>query len=244
MNQTGNVSTDWRSVGERVDAVRSAIAALAPDPSVVRLVAVTKGFDSSAVEAAVAAGVVDVGENYGNELVVKFGQVQSPALGLRWHFLGSVQRNKVARLAPLVTCWQAVSRKEEGRAIATRRPGASVLVQVDTAARPDRGGVAPEAVPDLVRCLRDEALSVDGLMTVGVPGPPETVRDGFRRVAVLADQLDLPIRSMGMSGDFRIALAEGSTMIRIGQGLFGPRVQPGGVPGGVSGGRPGGQPAT
>ena len=79
-----------------------------------------------------------------------------------WHFLGSVQRNKVARLAPLVTWWESVARIEEGRAIARYRPGATVLVQVDVAGLPGRGGVAPDAVPDLVGALRDEDLELPG----------------------------------------------------------------------------------
>ena len=127
------------------------------------------------------------------------------------------------RLAPIVACWQSVCRLEEGRAIAKRRPGARVLVQVDVADLPGRGGVAPAGVPGLVAALRAEDLDVAGLMAVGMPGPPEGARAGFREVTRLADSLGLAVRSMGMTDDLEVALSEGSTMVRIGRALFGER---------------------
>ena len=134
-----------------------------------------------------------------------------------------MQRNKIARLAPVVSWWQGVGRIEEGRAIAKRRPGARVLVQVDVAGLPGRGGCPPEQVVDLVGALRTEDLAVVGLMAVGPPGPPERARPGFARVSSLADGLGLTVRSMGMSDDLEVALAEGSTMVRLGRALFGDR---------------------
>ena len=116
------------------------------DPSSVRVVAVTKGFGPAAVEAARAAGFTDIGENYADELAAKAAAVADRVSPV-WHFLGSVQRNKVARLAPLVTWWESVARIEEGRAIARYRPGATVLVQVDVAGLPGRGGAAPTRCP-------------------------------------------------------------------------------------------------
>jgi uncharacterized pyridoxal phosphate-containing UPF0001 family protein len=233
---------------DRVEEVRCRIDDASGDPSSVRIVAVTKGFGVDAVDAALSAGLVDVGENYADELVAKASALDAwgdrdagPAPGPAeraepakragsaegavpvWHFLGAVQRNKVARLAPLVTWWQGVSRIEEGRAIAGRRPGSTVLVQVDVAGIPGRGGCPPERAADLVRALRDEDLDVAGLMAVGRPGPDEEARPGFQLVSNLADSLDLRVRSMGMSDDFEVALAEGSTMVRLGRVLFGAR---------------------
>jgi uncharacterized pyridoxal phosphate-containing UPF0001 family protein len=213
----------------RLAALRARIGSAAPDPGRVTLVAVTKGFGPGAVRTALRAGLTAVGENYADELVAKAAALSGdggPAP--EWHYLGAVQRNKVPRLAPLVACWQGVARIEEGRAIARRLPGASVLVQVDVAGLAGRGGVPPAAVPDLVTALRDEALDVAGLMAVGVPGPPEGARAGFREVARLADSLELRIRSMGMTDDLEVALAEGSTMIRVGRALFGARPARGG----------------
>jgi pyridoxal phosphate enzyme (YggS family) len=216
-------SIDPAGVIDQVEHVRQVIAAASADPSSVRLVAVTKGFGIEAVRAAVGAGVTDIGENYADELVGKAGIASAESLAVRWHFLGAIQRNKVARLAPVVAWWQGVARLEEGKAIAARSPGATVLVQVDLVGLPGRGGCPPEEVPPLVERLRDENLVVAGLMTVGPPGPPEAARQSFRTVSALADRLHLPERSMGMSDDFRVALTEGSTMVRIGRRLFGDR---------------------
>jgi PLP dependent protein len=223
---------------ERLEAVRDRIRSASADPGAVRIVAVTKGFGVDAVVAALAAGLTDVGENYADELVAKAGAVADGAGEgpVRvdgqpvpvWHFLGAVQRNKVPRLVPWVSWWQTVSRVEEGRTIAGRLPGATVLVQVDVARLPGRGGCPPDQVPGLVAALRDQDLDVAGLMAVGPPGAPEASRPGFALVSGLADRLDLPVRSMGMSDDLEVALAEGSTMVRLGRALFGDRPLPDG----------------
>ncbi len=209
---------------DRLAVVRARIEAAAPDPDEVTLVAVTKGFGADAVRAALAAGIATVGENYADELVSKATVVAAdPGPAPEWHYLGAIQRNKVARLAPLVSCWQSVCRVEEGRAIARRHPGARVLVEVDVAGLPGRGGVPAGEVPSLVAALRDEDLDIAGLMTVGPPGPPEGARPGFREVTRLADSLGLEVRSMGMTDDLEVALDEGSTMVRVGRALFGAR---------------------
>jgi hypothetical protein len=213
--------SDAVGLPQRLEAVRLRIDGASTNPDLVRIVAVTKGFGVEAVRAAVATGLADIGENYAGELLAKVAGWDGPEAS--WHFLGAVQRNKVARLAPVVSWWQALRRLEEGRAIARRRPGARVLVQVDTVGLPGRGGCPPDAVPDLVTALRDEDLLVEGLMTVGAPGPPEASRAGFALVSGLADRLALPVRSMGMSDDLEVALAEGSTMVRLGRALFGDR---------------------
>ena len=211
------------SFTDRLDEIRPRIDRAAPDPGSVTLVAVTKGFGPDAVRTSVAAGLA-VGENYADELVAKAVEMAGDVGPTpEWHYLGAIQRNKVARLAPLVSCWQSVGRIEEGRAIARRHPGARILIQVDVVGLPGRSGVGPEGVGELVAALRDENLDVAGLMTVGPPGDPEEARSGFRTVSRLADALELPIRSMGMTGDIEVALSEGSTMVRVGRALFGER---------------------
>jgi pyridoxal phosphate enzyme (YggS family) len=219
-----NVTGNFADFDERLAAIRARIEAASPDPASVTLVAVTKGFGPEAVRTALAAGLTAVGENYADELVSKAAAVaDDPGPMPEWHFLGAIQRNKVPRLAPLVACWQAVSRVQEGRAIAKRHPAARVLVQVDVAGLPGRGGVPPAEVPGLVSALRAEELDVAGLMAVGLPGPPEGARAGFRELSRLADALALPVRSMGMTDDLEVALSEGSTMVRLGRALFGDR---------------------
>lgn len=211
-----------------LEAVRARIERAGGDPDQLSLVAVTKGFGPPAVVAAVAAGLGDVGENYATELIAKRDALAMEPLpaswgaGPRWHYLGAVQRNKVAALAPVVSCWQGVARAVEGEAIARRRPGARVLVQVDTTGAPTRNGCAPRGVAELVERLKGIGLDVAGLMTVA-PTDPEGARAAFRTVRTLADSLHLPERSMGMSDDLELAVAEGSTLLRLGRALFGPR---------------------
>lgn len=206
---------------------RLRIAAAGGDPDTVRIVAVTKGFGPGAVAAAVRAGIPDIGENYAQELLAKdavlapAGAPGPPEGRPRWHFLGRVQRNKVGQLAPVVACWQSVAREEEGESITRRAPGAVVLVEVETTGAPGRNGARPGEVPALVARLQSLGLDVRGLMTVAPPGPG--ARAVFAAVRRLADDLGLPERSMGMSDDLATAVAEGSTMVRLGRALFGER---------------------
>jgi pyridoxal phosphate enzyme (YggS family) len=213
------------SVTERLHSVRLRIAQAGGDPSAVRVVAVTKGFGPEAVIAARDAGLHDIGENYANEIVAKVaaleGEQSAPSL-LRWHFLGTIQRNKVARLAPVIGLWQSVSRAEEGARIARFAPGAMVLVEVDMTGLPGRNGCPPDDVRFLVARLRDAGLDVRGLMTVAPPGPDEAGR-AFASVGSLADELGLEERSMGMTDDLEAAVRAGTTMVRIGRALFGER---------------------
>jgi uncharacterized pyridoxal phosphate-containing UPF0001 family protein len=141
---------------------------------------------------------------------------------VRWHFLGALQRNKIGALAPVVECFQSVGRRLEAEAIARHRPGATVLVEVETTGIPGRHGVDPVSAPGLVASLADVDVVVAGLMTVAPPDP-DRARAAFTTVSHLADQLGLVVRSMGMSDDLELAVAAGSTMVRIGRGLFGPR---------------------
>ena len=211
-------------VAERLAAVRARIAAAGGDPLATRVVAVTKGFGPGAVEAAVAAGVEDVGENYAAELLDKAAKVATAPQ--RWHFLGALQRRKVRDLARVVDCWQTIGRIAEGQTVAHHCPGANVLVEVEVAGVAGRPGVSWEDAPALVNGLRGLDLDVRGLMAVGPPGPPEQARPAFRRLAELARALVLPELSMGMSEDLEVAVAEGATMIRVGRALFGPRPSP------------------
>jgi pyridoxal phosphate enzyme (YggS family) len=203
-----------------VAEIRGRLAAQGRDPAAVRIVAVTKGFGVEAVEAAVEAGLYDVGENYAQELWAK-----APAAPARanWHFLGPIQRNKVARLAPIVTTWHAIDRPSAAMAVADARPGAEVMVQVNLTDRADRPGCLPADVPDLVSRCRELPLDVSGLMTVAPAGDPVRSRDCFRWLADSARQLGLRELSMGMSDDFELAVAEGATTIRLGRVIFGPR---------------------
>lgn len=230
MGAGGGGQQDASDVATALARVRTRIEAAGGDPDSVRVVAVTKGFGPEAVLAALDAGLGDVGENYAQELLTKrravedlcgaSGSLDSPEV--RWHFLGAIQRNKVPGLAEAVACWQSVARRVEGEAIARRRPGAVVLAEVETTGAAGRNGCRPDEVPGLVADLRACGLDVQGLMTVA-PRDPDAARHAFRLVRGLADDLGLPERSMGMSDDLEAAVAEGSTMVRVGRSLFGER---------------------
>ncbi len=196
----------------------------------VELVAVTKGFDVSAAQVALALGLVDLGENYAQEMLAKVEALGTAAGGSRvsaadprWHFIGRLQRNKVRGLAPHVRLWQSVDRAAVGREIAKRASGASVLVQLNLSGEDQKGGCPPETAPGLVAELTDMGLDVRGLMGVGPQGPAEDARPGFRTLVTMADELSLPVRSIGMSHDLEVAIEEGASMVRVGRELFGPR---------------------
>jgi len=209
-------------IATRVAQVRDRIASAGGDPALITLVAVTKGFGPECVAAAVDAGVGDFGENYAQELVAKADPAATSGNSgaRRWHFLGAVQRRRVATLAPLVDVWQSVDRLVAGQEIARRVPGAQVLVQVNVSERPGRPGCTWSQAPGLVEGLREEGLDVRGLMAVGSPGTPGRE---FRRLGELRGALGLEELSMGMSGDLEVAVEAGSTMVRVGRALFGPR---------------------
>lgn len=188
----------------------------------VTIVAVTKGFGPEAVRAALECGFTEIGENYAQELVAKSEQLHASP-GPHWHFLGRLQRNKIRSLAPVVAVWQSVDRVELIDAISGRVPGARIHIQANLSGEPHKGGAPLSEVPALVDRARSMGLRVEGLMGVGPEGPAEWARAGFRSLVALADSLDIAVRSIGMSGDLEVALQEGSTMIRVGGGLFGPR---------------------
>jgi len=200
----------------------------------VKVLCVSKGHEINVKAAAFAAGFTDLGENYAQELLAgaaslgagaaALGVAASGSAGPRWHFIGGLQSNKVRSLAGIVSLWQSVDRLSLAREIAARAPGAQVLVQLALAGISGRSGVAPAQAAELVRNCLDMGLDVRGLMGVGVPGPPEESRFGFRRLSALADELDLSERSMGMSNDLEVAVSEGSTMVRVGSSLLGPRM--------------------
>ena len=224
------------ALAARVAAVRERIAEAAPDPAAVRLVAVTKGFGLDVVRAALAAGLVDLGESYVQELVAKAVELEREhadardAAGLpRWHAIGRLQRNKVRKAAPFVTLWHSVDRLSLGAEIARCAPGAAVLVQVNTSGEEAKGGCPPVMAAGLVDGLVDLGLDVQGLMTIAPAGPPEVARPAFHAARELRDRLGLSELSMGMSGDLEVALSEGATLVRVGTGLFGPRPGGGGA---------------
>jgi pyridoxal phosphate enzyme (YggS family) len=211
-------------VRERAEAIRQRVRAAGGDPASVRLVAVTKGHPPEVVPLAVAAGLVDLGENYAQELLAKHGErPDRRGPDVCWHFIGQLQRNKVRQLAGLVGLWQSVDRAPLVDELARRAPGAHVLVQVNTTGEVDKGGCPLPDVPALVERAAVAGLAVDGLMTVGPTDPDADPAPGFEATRALVDRLGLATCSMGMTDDLEVAVRAGSTMVRIGRALFGPR---------------------
>jgi pyridoxal phosphate enzyme (YggS family) len=208
-----------RAVADVRDRIAMAARRAGRDPAAVTLVAATKTVPVTGVRAAVEAGVVDVGENRAQELLAKAPECGD--LPVRWHFLGQLQRNKVRMLAPVVACWQTVDRVALGTEIERRAPGAHVLVEVNLAGEPRKGGCAPDDAGRLVDDLAAQGLRVGGLMAV--PPHDGEPRRWFAGLRGLAARLELPELSMGMSGDYEVAVEEGATMVRVGRALFGER---------------------
>ena len=218
------------AIAGRRAAIEARIAART-DRSV-RLVCVTKGHPVEVLAAAVRAGCRELGESYAQELLAKLDAVRgwgdggtppAPLDDVTWHFIGRLQSNKVRQLAGTIDLWHTVDRDSLAREVARRAPGATVLVQLDLAGLPGRGGCAPADAPALVARCAELGLSVVGLMGVGVPGPPEDSRRPFAELVAMAEDLGLPERSIGMSGDLDVAVEEGATIVRVGSALVGPR---------------------
>lgn len=185
-----------------------------------QLCAVTKTFPAEVASLAASVGCTVLGENYAQELVDKAavcGQIEA-----EWHFLGAIQRNKVAKLAPVVSCFQGLARRQEAEAIAAHAPGARVLVQVDTTGRAERNGVPLDELEPFLAQLAEVAVTVEGLMVVAPP-EPEAAETCFAAVRRACDAAALPVCSMGMTEDLDRAVAAGSTMVRVGRALFGAR---------------------
>jgi pyridoxal phosphate enzyme (YggS family) len=212
---------DAKEVADRVARVRSEISNAGG--SEVSLIAVTKSIGIDALRAASAAGCEGVGENYAQELLEKVRDGLPP---IDVHFIGALQSNKVRSLAGHVALWQSVDRESVVDELGRRAPGASILIQVDTTHEPTKGGVAPELLDTLRTRAESVGLVVKGLMTIGpTDGTPQECEKSFELLRRLVNEQGLSVCSMGMSADYRTAVACGSSMVRVGSGLFGDRVR-------------------
>ncbi len=227
---------DFGALPERLAHVRAEIArrqAAAGRTDPVTIVAVTKGFGLEAVEAALAAGLADVGENRVQEALEK---LDTP-VGRRvnWHLVGHLQRNKAKHVAGRFVLVHSVDSgplAEELDKRAGAAPGAKqrVLLQVNVAGETQKSGCAPADAPALARRVAAQPhLALEGLMTIAPFTDDQDVqRRTFRGLRVVRDALQegglwLPTLSMGMSADYGVAVEEGATVIRLGTVLFGPR---------------------
>ena len=192
------------------------------DPADVRLVAVTKGHDLAEIERKVLRyGDFPLGENRVQEARAKIAAWPER----EWHFIGPLQRNKVRYLRPFRLVHSIDSlRLAEALAARAEREGyrPRILLEVNVAREPQKHGLDPDEVDAVVRAVRGlEPLELRGLMTMApLAEDPEEVRWVFRELAQMARHLGLPELSMGMSGDFEVAVEEGATLVRVGRALF------------------------
>ena len=226
-------------IADRLAGIRGRIAAAARsagrDPSSVRLVAVSKTFPTRLIREAYAAGQRDFGENRVQEALQKISE--STDLEIRWHLLGHLQTNKARKAGPAFAMIQSVDSVELldklDRTAADTGHSPELLIQVDLAGEATKHGASPGEVPRLFQAAGAcRAARVVGLMTLPpVPDTPEDSRRWFTRLRDLRDGwlhagVPAPMLrelSMGMSGDFEVAVQEGATMVRVGTAIFGSR---------------------
>lgn len=224
-----------QSVVERLNRVRDEIALAARDvgrePSGVTLIAVSKGHDSPAIEAVIAAGQRVFGENRVQEAHAKWPDLRQRHSGIELHMIGPLQTNKVRQAVALFDVIQSLDRPKLADSLAAefarsgRRPG--LFIQVNTGAESQKSGVLPKDAPDFIAYCRDEKkLPIRGLM--GIPPVDEDPAPHFALLCDLAAKAGLKQLSMGMSADYAIAVRFGATHVRVGTAIFGDR--PGGHP--------------
>ena len=201
----------------------------------VQIVAVTKGHEIDAIQSALAAGLCDIGENRVQEALEKQEKVAARGAVMRWHLIGTLQRNKVRHVIDRFELIHSVDRPELVAELERRLPLGQrqrVLIEVNCSAEPQKGGVPPEGLEPLVEQVSGCAqLELVGLMTMApLTGDERVQRAAFSRLRQLREQLErtghaLPELSMGMSGDYPVAVEEGATIVRLGTVLFGERMQ-------------------
>jgi len=226
-------------IPRRVLAVRDRLThaahAASRNPRDITLLAVSKAYDHTAVRAAALAGQRDFGENYLQEALDKQKALANP--DLVWHFIGPIQSNKTRGIAENFAWAHSVDRLKIAERLSAQRPDGlpplNVCLEVNISGEASKGGATPDTLLQLAGQVADlPRLCLRGLMAIPAPTPdPVQQRLAFQQVRGLFDTLNarglsLDTLSMGMSGDFEAAIAEGSTLVRIGTALFGARHYP------------------
>lgn len=223
----GDIGRQWAVIQGRV---RAAAEGVGRDPEDVTVVAVSKRQPEAKVKAALSLGIDHLGENYvqaWRERVERLGD------GPTWHFIGRLQRNKAKYLGAHVGYVHAIDDLRVAEALGKSAQSAGrvlpVMVQVNLSGEASKGGVTEAALPALLSEIEGcTGVAAVGLMTMPAPGDLAATRRAFRRLRALRTEHqqrwpDLTHLSMGMSGDFDVAIAEGATFVRVGSLLFGQR---------------------
>jgi len=227
------MNAEMQRLAQLQERVAAACRAAGRDPSEIRILAISKQQPAGLIRKFYALGQRAFGENRLQEAMAK--QEQLADLDIEWHFVGPVQSNKTPELAERSHWVQSVDRQKVLHRLAQQRPAGlpplNICLQVNIDAEPQKAGLAPADLP----ALAEQASASPGLQLRGLMAIPRLTddegltRDSFRRMRRLFDQLraaghPLDTLSLGMSGDLELAIAEGSTMIRVGTDLLGPRV--------------------
>ncbi|MES2711265.1 MAG: YggS family pyridoxal phosphate-dependent enzyme [Pseudomonadota bacterium] len=218
------------SIAQNIARIRDRIAEAClranRDPAGVTLVAVSKTNPAEAVAAALAAGQMHFGENRVQEATEKFPPLRANHAGLRLHLIGALQTNKARDAVRLADVIESLDREKLATALADamakegRRP--ALLIQVNIGEEPQKAGIAPERLDDFIAACRTQwDLPIEGLMCI--PPAEGDPRPHFARLAGMAARHGMKTLSMGMSGDFEAAIAEGATHVRVGSAIFGSR---------------------
>lgn len=234
------ISADDDPMLQRLVRIRAEIDAAAVgagrDPAQVALLLATKTQPADRILAALAAGHRLIGENRVQEVIAKADELQ--AIPHQMHFIGHLQANKINQLIERIDCLEALDSVELARRINARLEvidrRLDVFVQVNVSGEQTKSGIAPEQALDLLIAVAEfPRLKVRGYMTIGLNSPDRSaVRAGYRRLAEIRDAAitegiagaeTATELSMGMSGDFAEAIAEGATIVRIGSAVFGQR---------------------
>ncbi|MDZ7804809.1 YggS family pyridoxal phosphate-dependent enzyme [Thiohalophilus sp.] len=224
------------SIAQRLETVRARITQAEQQagraPGSVRLLAVSKTRPIDDLRAALVAGQTCFGENYLQDALPKIAALADEPI--EWHYIGPIQSNKTREIAEHFAWVHSVDRLKIARRLGEQRPAhlppLNLCLQINTSGEASKSGIAPDEALELARALADlPHLQLRGLMTIPAPAEDfEQQRMPFRRLRELYDQLNgqglaLDTLSMGMTGDMEAAIAEGSTMVRIGTAIFGAR---------------------
>jgi PLP dependent protein len=195
-------------------------------PASVRLIGVSKTFPAESVLAATRAGLQDIGENRVQEAIPKATAVASSGAAPRWHLIGHLQTNKVRAALALFAEIESVDSLHLAEMLSRHAvTPIEVLLEVNVAGEPTKTGFSPAEILTVAgRIAGLPGLDVRGLMTIApLADDPEDVRPVFRQLRELGQAVGLPELSMGMSGDYEVAISEGATIVRIGRAIFGAR---------------------
>lgn len=230
MHDAADAGTLTSAIAARVVEVRARIDAACAragrSPRDITLVGVTKTHPSHVVAAAFAAGLRDFGENRVQEAAPKIADLRRRDLAPAWHLIGHLQRNKVAAAIDLFDILHSVDSIRLAETISARASRrVRVLLEVNVTGEPSKFGISPNEAPVLAERIGGMPnIELTGLMTVAPEvDDPEDARPVFRTMRHLRDAIGLRELSMGMTGDFEVAVEEGSTLVRVGRALFGAR---------------------